>query len=134
MSWTYEQSTGRLLHDGAVVATGYAGRDEGLNNPTLEHVRDTGPLPAGRYRIGPPFRHPRLGAYSLPLAPLAGVRMHGRGGFYIHGDNRTPEPHDASHGCIIVARAVRELIWASGDRFLEVVSTISERDMHHGTG
>ncbi|HYE46677.1 MAG TPA: hypothetical protein VEA44_12995, partial [Caulobacter sp.] len=44
----------------------------------------------------------------------------GRSAFRIHGDS-VRAPGTASKGCIILPRAVREAIWRSGDRDLEVV-------------
>ncbi|MFA6125072.1 MAG: hypothetical protein WCS75_11525 [Sphingomonas sp.] len=41
--------------------------------------------------------------------------------FRIHGDNAKLD-RSASHGCIILPRAVRERMWASGDRIVEVVA------------
>lgn len=41
--------------------------------------------------------------------------------FRIHGDS-IRAPGTASHGCIILPRAIRDRIWASGDRALQVVT------------
>jgi hypothetical protein len=43
----------------------------------------------------------------------------GRSLFRIHGDNAQ---NDASHGCVILPRNIRELIWNSGDRALTVIA------------
>jgi hypothetical protein len=43
--WVYEQSTGRLLHDGVFIWQGYSGRNEGLNNSAMQGVKMIGPLP-----------------------------------------------------------------------------------------
>jgi hypothetical protein len=119
--WTYSQSTG-LLEDAAgnpVAAGGaYAGNGPGRNNPAWQHVRNIGPLPRGLYKIAPAVTHAKLGPVCLPLTPDAGNVMHGRSAFYIHGDNAT---NDASEGCIILARPIRELLSKSKDRWLVVV-------------
>jgi hypothetical protein len=52
--------------------------------------------------------------------PDPGTETFGRGEFRIHGDS-IAHPGTASHGCIILPRAVRDAIWRSGDRALEVV-------------
>jgi hypothetical protein len=42
----------------------------------------------------------------------------GRDGFLIHGDNTR---HDASTGCVILPRDIRDQISSSGDNEIEVV-------------
>jgi hypothetical protein len=121
MPWVYQQSTGRLTRDGVLIATGYAGYGEGQNNPAMQHVRDTGPLPRGVWRILPPqdpVRH--LGPLALPLEPIEG-EMFGRDDFLIHGDS-TARNRTASTGCIVVAMEVRRLIVESGDDRLTVIA------------
>jgi hypothetical protein len=124
--WIYSQSTG-YLYDAAMnlVATGgYAGTGPGRNNPDMQNVKNTGPLPVGLYRIENPLTHPKLGPVSLPLTPDAGNVMHGRSAFYIHGDNKT---NDASEGCIILPRPIRDKISKSKDRWLVVVRGIETK-------
>lgn len=119
--WTYEQSTGRMIRaDGEIIGQGYSGAGEGKNNPAMQTVANVGPLPAGRYYIGEPIDTARHGPYALPLQPAADNWMFGRSEFLIHGDS-IPHPGDASEGCIIQLRSVREEIWQSGDHDLEVV-------------
>ncbi len=116
--WTYHQGSGRLLHNGAPVGQGYSGkRPEGRNNPAMEAVRGTGPIPRGRWRIGAPRDSRRVGPLALDLAPV-GHDAHGRTAFMIHGDDRE---NDASRGCIILSRPLRRRIGDSGDALLEVV-------------
>jgi len=50
--WTYNQSDGTLLHDGALAGEGYSGFGEGKNNPTMQTLHDVGPIPQGTYDIG----------------------------------------------------------------------------------
>jgi hypothetical protein len=127
--FTYRQSTGELTHPQlGRIAVGYAGADpdpsrkgeagEGKNDPTKEAVRNTGPIPCGRYVIGDPVDS--HGGFALPLTPAPGTDTHGRGGFMIHGDSISA-PGTASLGCIIVGRVYRWAIRGSGDRDLQVV-------------
>lgn len=127
MTWTWDQSAGELRHNGELVARGYSGRGAGINNPAMEAVRSVGPIPRGRWRIRSPYNSPRVGPYVLPVWATddgAFDDVHGRtrrSAFRIHGDNRAGN-RTASHGCIILPRAIRERIWKSGDRDLEVVA------------
>jgi hypothetical protein len=124
MAHTYEQSTGRWLDpDGALLTVGYSGNGAGLNNPGMQMVHDTGPLPEGVYLIGPPTTTVRHGPDALPLTPDAANQMYGRSDFMVHGDEVLhPGMHLASDGCIIMSRSARDAIWASGDRQLSVVA------------
>jgi hypothetical protein len=124
MPWDYSQSTGELhqIQNGrrVRVGTGYSGINAGLNNPAMENMPNTGPIPRGRWRIGNPRRSPNTGPHVLDLRPV-GHNANGRTDFQIHGDNRTPQPNDAFNGCIILPRNLRERISNSGDTTLNVV-------------
>ena len=121
MSWTYLQKTGELLNpDGFVAGVGYSGFGIAKNDPDAETVAGRGPIPEGLYTIGPVEVHPDLGPVVMPLIPDPSNEMHGRSAFFIHGDSRE-HPGKASHGCIIMARAVREAVSVSADRKLTVV-------------
>lgn len=123
-AWTYAQQSGDLEQDGRPVATGYSGASEGKNNPALQNVPNVGPIPCGRWTItGPPVDTQDHGPYVLRLEPAAETQTHARAGFLIHGDSKA-NPGTASHGCIILPRAIREQVWHSGDRELEVVAEI----------
>lgn len=129
---TYEQATGRFtiwstVDEGGAnrllyECVGYAGRGIGRNNPLDEKTVSRGPIPRGAYRVGFPFRHPRLGpiAFRLDAVGSAAVRLavYGRSGFYIHGDNSRG---DASHGCIVLHRQDRQAVLDYGVGLLEVV-------------
>lgn len=124
MSFTYEQSTGNLLHYGGLMWTGYSGHAPGINDPAMQDVKDVGPIPRGRYTIQPPHASEKVGPVAMALLPHHENEMHGRGDFLIHGDtaamNRT-----ASHGCIIMPLATRTKIGeavAAGDDTLEVIA------------
>lgn len=121
--WIYHQNSGELFKaDGEMLATGYSGFGPGKNAPRWEDHLEVGPIPCGRYTIGPPqcveVAGPH-GPFVLPLTPDPANVMWGRSGFLVHGDSR-PHPGSASHGCLIFARVVREQIAASGDHDLTV--------------
>ena len=126
MPWQYDQSSGELKHNGVLVAKGYSGAGAGKNNPAMEGVRATGPIPTGRWFIRAPYNSKAVGPYVLPVWADDGKLddVHARtkrSAFRIHGDS-IRAPGTASKGCIIVSRPVRERIWASGDRILDVVA------------
>jgi hypothetical protein len=121
--WTYQQSTGEPSRDGAPAGTCYSGYEAGKNNPAMQGVENTGPVPQGRYSIGAPqcVESPGPhGPFILPLTPDPANTMFGRSGFLIHGDS-IARPGFASHGCIIAGRPIREAIAASGDTGLTVI-------------
>jgi hypothetical protein len=118
MSWEYEQTTGALYHNEAFVCDGYSGYGIGKNNPVMQAVHNVGPIPEGTWTIGSAETHPGLGPVVMALTP-EGPPPFGRTGFFIHGDS-LENPGNASHGCIILPRKVRESIAASGDNVLEV--------------
>jgi hypothetical protein len=139
MTWVYNQTTGEMRHvasgadggtpaavdggtNGQLAGTGYSGRgttfQEGRNNPSMQGVVDTGPIPAGQYNIGTAVNGGSTGPNSLPLTPV-GHNALGRTAFLIHGDNTAG---NASHGCIIMGPTVRQQIMNSGDSVLIVVS------------
>lgn len=120
--WTYLIRTGALYQDSTHVATGHSGWGEYANDPRAVARKALGPIPPGAYWVGEPRTSPKTGPFALPLIPVLGTRTYGRSGFQIHGDNRTPEPFDASNGCIVMDRVTRERIDASGDRLLTVLT------------
>lgn len=126
MTWTFFQKSGALFNnDMMTVAIGYAGGNEGKNpegknNPDMQDVACVGPLPEGTYTIIDMVPQSHLGPFALRLEPDNDNEMFGRGDFYIHGD-RIKSPGDASEGCMIFPRAVRELIWNSTDHVVNVV-------------
>jgi hypothetical protein len=123
--WVYEQATGRLSRNNAMLAMGYSGKYAGQNNPSMQDVPNVGPLPCGNYEIQAPIDSPKHGPYALPLIPDAANEMFGRSEFLIHGERLEGPPGLASEGCIICARYARERIWESGDHALQVVEVIS---------
>jgi hypothetical protein len=120
MPWQYQQSTGELsLHNQIVARNGYSGFEQGKDNPQLEAVRNIGPIPRGRYAIGPAHQHPGKGPMVMSLTPV-GHLAQGRTHFLIHGESRD-HPGQASHGCIILGLSYRQRIAGSGETILEVV-------------
>lgn len=124
--WTYKQSTGELFRDGRYQARGYSGREWGRNNAAAQAAPGIGPIPAGRWRIAAIEDSPHVGPRTIILHAVdatPGDDRHdatGRSAFRIHGDS-IRNPGSASHGCIVMARAMRLAMWQSGDRDLEVV-------------
>lgn len=116
--WIYQQSTGRLVHDGELIAVGYSGAGAGLNNPDMQHVRNVGPIPAGEWVIGREFVHAVKGPVCMRLSPVGHDAL-GRNGFMIHGDNKNGNK-SASLGCIILSKPIRTLISKSKDAALLV--------------
>jgi len=101
----YVQSTGAIYRpDGSWLADGYSGRAQGLDNPEMEAVISTGPIPTGIYTLGDV--NDEKGPYTIRLIPASANDMHGRSGFLIHGDNKEVN-HTASEGCIIMPRLAR---------------------------
>ena len=119
--WTYYQSTGRLEHDGKLIGFGYSGRGEGKNNPEMQSVKNTGPIPQGAYLIGAFFTHPTKGMYVARLTPYPSNEMFGRSGFLLHGDS-IRHPGWASEGCPILNRPERILVMQSKDTMWKVVA------------
>jgi hypothetical protein len=119
--WEYEQHNGHLSLDGVLVAIGYSGHGDGIDDPAYQFMPDVGPIPQGRYTIGPKFAHPEHGPLCMHLFPDVSNQMMGRDGFLIHGDTKERN-RTASHGCVILDLPAREKIAASKDRQLTVVA------------
>jgi hypothetical protein len=121
MTWRWDQSAGVLTApDGAVAAHGYSGAELGKNNPAMQDAVGVGPIPRGAWAIDGVIDSLRTGPFTIVLDAEPGTDTCGRSAFRIHGDS-IANPGRASHGCIILPRAIREAIWASGDRHLSVV-------------
>lgn len=120
--YVYHQRSGQLFHGEALVATGYSGFGEHKNKPESQDRVGLGPIPQGVYWIGKEREHDTgHGPVVLPLIPVTpGTETFGRSGFLIHGDSREA-PGAASHGCIILAREVRENIADRHERLLVVL-------------
>lgn len=120
--YTYKQSTGQLFDSsGNLLGTGWAGQGDGKNNPDMQDVKNIGPLPQGRYTIGPAYHHPRLGPVTMDLTPSPSNQMFDRADFRIHGASAT-DPEHSSEGCMIQIRIVRESVASGMDKDLEVIA------------
>jgi len=118
--WQYSQSTGKLWNGlNKCVAIGYSGFGDCKNSPPCETIVDRGPIPRGLWVIGEPYNSKNTGPFCLPLVP-SGHNAHTRTSFLIHGDS-IAHPGQASHGCIILQRHIRQLIHASTDKILQVI-------------
>jgi hypothetical protein len=106
---------------GGWFAGGYSGRGDGLNNPAMQHVVSTGPIPQGWYRIGPLTSSKRTGKNISNLTPLPETNTFGRSAFQLHGDNAKGN-RTASSGCIIMAPAKRIALINSNVDLLKVVA------------
>ena len=118
---TYEQLTGKLsTNEGKILNIGYAGHGQGKNNPQMQDVHNIGPIPKGKYTIGPWYDSPHTGPFTLPLTPDASNEMFGRSDFKIHGDSINA-PGTASNGCIIMPHDIRIKINSMSDKCLTVI-------------
>lgn len=118
--WVYRQSSGFLWKESKSYGPGYSGHGGGKNDTAAQYTKDVGPIPVGLYYIGTPYDTDEQGPFVLPLSPSAGTELRGRAGFLIHGDSTT-HPGEASKGCIILNREIRQMIWDSMDHWIQVV-------------
>ena len=129
MSNSYEQLTGYLYNDAAVlIGKGYSGQPPHKNDPSAENMRGIGPIPFGTYTIVELIQNDgKLGPYVLVLEPDATTRQRilefdrDPDTFRCHGERETPPPGYASDGCIVMPRAVREMLWTGTDHIIDVV-------------
>lgn len=120
----FSQSTGNVRKDGGVlVASGWAGRGDGKNNPDAQHLRSFGPLPRGLYKVGPwEDEHPGLGPIVARLTQVEGD-TYGRNAFYIHGPAMNPDKYgQESKGCIVLPRPGRLAVQALAPDFIRVTA------------
>ncbi|MBB4152885.1 hypothetical protein GGQ80_000773 [Sphingomonas jinjuensis] len=117
----WDQSAGEMTRDGVFVGKGYAGKGRGRNNPAMQDAKGVGPIPRGRWRLTDVKDSANTGPFTIVVEPEPGTDTRGRSAFRIHGDS-IANPGTASQGCIILPRALREKIWRSGDRLLDVVA------------
>ncbi|NYT42332.1 DUF2778 domain-containing protein [Sphingomonas sp. R-74633] len=120
MGWKWDQSAGELWYQGKLISTGYAGNGRGKNNPAMQAAVGVGPIPRGCWRMTAVRDSANTGPFSIVLEPEPGTATFGRSAFRVHGDS-VRNPGTASHGCIILPRAIRERMWRSGEKLLEVV-------------
>ncbi len=121
MNRTYSQSTGALKVAGHVLAYGYSGHGEGKNNCKAESLQGIGPIPRGKWKI---TRWDDVHGDKGPVVAVLEPDGHdalGRSHFLIHGDSKST-PGAASHGCIILSRAIREQWRDSKETEFEVIA------------
>lgn len=118
--WVWDQSKGELSQNGKLVSKGYSGRDRGKNNPAMQAAVGIGPIPRGLWAMTSVKDSSATGPFTIVLNPMEGTDTCERSAFRIHGDN-IKNPGTASHGCIILPRITRQLIWDSGDHILQVI-------------
>lgn len=120
--WIYSQYSAEMRHNANLKGVCYSGHGEGENNPNMQEVKDVGPIPRGKWTIGPPQDNPQLGKLSMKLHPAEGTDTFGRDDFWIHGDSRANAGQGmASHGCIVAYLPLRREIANSQDTELIVV-------------
>lgn len=121
MTFIYRQTNGHMTKDDHLIGVGYSGNGEGLNNPDKEREVAVGPIPRGQWHIDRwDEHHGEKGPIVAVLSPV-GHDAHGRSEFLIHGPHAN-DHQDSSHGCIILARPIREAMRASGDMDLLVTA------------
>ena len=118
--FTYDQSSGKFSLDGKVLWDGYSGYKNGKNNPALEMQKAIGPIPKGLWHIGGSYDSPKTGPKTIVLVPADETETFGRDAFRIHGDSIS-NPGNASHGCIILPKFVRQFIIENSCKLLTVV-------------
>lgn len=120
--WIWKISTGEMFSPtGLRQGKGHSGWGEAANDPNRIKDKAIGPIPPGRWMIGAAYKHDKLGPVVMNLDPLPGTNTFNRSHFRIHGDNSTPDPHDASWGCIVLPPVARRAIAASPDKILNVI-------------
>jgi type VI secretion system (T6SS) effector TldE1-like protein len=112
---SYSQTTGEMRDAADVLlGAGYAGHGAGVNNPALQSIEDTGPLPQGIYTVNPPVNTTTHGPYVMWLMPDPANEMFKRAGFGIHADEiANPGKRLASTGCIVMSNPARLAIWTA---------------------
>lgn len=115
---SYYQKTGRMVgfddqkNKIVIDKIGYSGNGSGKNNPKMQSVKNTGPIPRGKWNVGDSYASKKTGPATIILEPREGTETFGRDDFRIHGDNKT---HDASEGCIIMPPDARKTIINAAD-------------------
>lgn len=85
-------------------------------------TNDYGPLPQGIYVMEPPQETATHGPYVIWLNPGAGNEMAGRSGFALIGPPSECKVSAVDQeGCIIAPQALRQRMYDSGDRSLQVI-------------
>lgn len=119
-AYIYKITNGEIRLGNKILGYGYSGKKGTCrNNPSCTAEKNVGPIPVGTYSIGRSYDSKKVGPLALPLTPTGGQDMFGRSAFLIHGDNARG---DASEGCVILARNIRQQIDNGQVKKLEVVA------------
>ncbi|MBX7240359.1 MAG: FG-GAP-like repeat-containing protein [Bacteroidia bacterium] len=97
--YNYDSSSGTLTGSDLSLE-GYSGNGDGYNNPSMENVKNVGPIPRGCYNVGESFTNAK-GQVRTRLEPQFGTEMYGRSGIQIHRGTFNG-PRTSSHGCIVL--------------------------------
>lgn len=101
------EETGAMTAETIFLGSGYSGRKGKWRNcADWEQEAQHGPIPKGLYTLGRARNSTKTGPVAIDLTPFR-HEAHGRSAFQIHGDNKAG---DASSGCIVLPRGVRERI------------------------
>ena len=116
----YSQESGSLWDEnGDIVSNGYSGYGRGKNSPDHDHIKSIGPIPRGKWVMTGVYDSQKIGPLAIKLEP-SGHDAHGRTYFRIHGDS-SKHPGEASKGCIVLPRVIRQFIINGGDLVLLVI-------------
>lgn len=127
--WVFTIAIGQLRNEGTgtIYYEIYSGDAAHKNDYLACNLADKGPIPPGVYWIGEARDTPDHGPEFIPLIPVPGSVMFGRSSFGMHGDNIN-HPGEASHGCVIGPRNVRDLVSADQHGLFVVLSGRRETD------
>lgn len=118
----YSQSSGEISNSSDLIGTGWAGRGDCKNQPTMQDQKCEGPLPRGLYTLGAwEDQHPHLGPMVTHLSPDLENEMFGRDGFFIHGPSMGANYGQESMGCIVLPHDIRLKVKDTGEVRLQVV-------------
>lgn len=115
----YQQDTGLMFLDGAILGEGYSGQPPYVNSHADEDRLDLGPIPCGLWSVGPAYEDGELGPLVMNLDAMPGTPTYDRIEFRIHGDSIT-NPGYASKGCIVMPESTRLAIIQSKETLLSV--------------
>ena len=128
MNINYDQATGHITDEGEnLLAVGWAGNGDGKNNPAMQDVHNTGPLPQGLYEVADwEHDHNGLGHDVVALHQVEGETF-GRDDFFIHGPSVNPDHYgQESKGCIVVPREDRLKLEAMKPAYVRVIGPTVE--------
>lgn len=107
--YTYVQSTGQLKLGNEVIGTGYSGQGAAKNNPAMQFVKDTGPIPTGDYLIHRRTQDDKTGEPIIELHTAVWTNTGGRKEMFKIVADSNP-PGNAGVNAIVLPRDAREKI------------------------